>query len=443
MMRGVPFGARERALAALAACLAAAACASGEAAHAGRSAVLFIVDGMGSSYVTATRIARAGSAGRLHLDAMPRTALVRTHAADSPVTDSAAAASAMACGQKAVNGVICQDASAVYGERDGRRLEPIGLWAGKRGVRVGVVTTAALTDATAAAFYAVHNNRDHQRSIARQAIGSGLAFILGGGRRYFGAGPPAVEEDGWSPTDAEDLEATARARGWRLVDSAAALRAVTSLETPVLGLFAPVDLPFEAGGREKRTAPTLVEMTGWAIGALTATGGPFLLVVEAGRPDHAGHANWARTLVDEMAALDAAVGQAMEKLDPKTTLLLVTGDHETGGLAINGYPDEKDGIWSTYRPRSGDDPYPVVTFASGPGLRNGSRPAPHGPDDPRPSGIPLRSGAHTAVDVPLYAWGAGSDGIHGTIENTAIYSILRSTLEGKDPVLRPADRAPR
>lgn len=425
----------------LAACLAATACAGADAARQGRSAVLFVGDGMGPAYVTATRLARAGPAGRLHLDDMPHTALVRTRPAGGLVADSAAAASAMACGQKTVNGVLCQDATAVRGESDGRRLEPIGAWAAKRGVRVGIVTTTAVTDATPAAFFAVDNSRDHQRSIARQAIGSDLDFLLGGGRRYFAADPPAAAEDGWSPDDAEDLEATARTRGWRLVDSAPGLRGVTSLEAPVLGLFAPEDLPYETEGKEGRTAPTLLEMTGWAIGALKKTGAPFLLIVEGGRPDHAGHANWARTLVDEMAALDAAVGRAMEMLDPKTTLLLVTGDHETGGLAINGYPEEKDGIWSSYGSRRGGDSYPVLTFSSGPGLENRKR-APHGPDDPRPSGIHLRSAAHTGVDVPLYAWGAGSDGIHGTIENTAIHSILKATLEGRDPVLAPSG-APR
>lgn len=214
---------------------------------------------------------------------MPHTALVRTHSADSPVTDSAAAASAMACGQKTVNGVFCLGASAVYGSRDGNSLEPIGAWAAKRGVRIGVMATVAVTDATSAAFYAVHNNRKHRRSIARQAIGSGLAFLLGGGRQYFEPRPPVGQVDGRSAADAEDLEGAARARGWRVVDSAAARRSVTSLRDPVLGLFAPLDLPFEAEGREKRTAPTLLEMTGWAIGILRAAGGPFLLVVEAGR----------------------------------------------------------------------------------------------------------------------------------------------------------------
>src|SRR5436309_16000628 len=94
---------------------------SGRAGPTPRSAVLFIGDGMGPAYVTVTRVARGGSGGRLRMDALPYTALCRTHSSDSPVTDSAAAASAMACGQKTANGVLCEDATAVSGKRDGRR----------------------------------------------------------------------------------------------------------------------------------------------------------------------------------------------------------------------------------------------------------------------------------------------------------------------------------
>lgn len=425
----------------LASGLMVAGCAPGVREGGARSAVLFIGDGMGPAYVTVTRVALGGSRGRLRLDALPYTALVRTYSADSPVTDSAAAASAMACGQKTVNGVLCEDASAVYGKQDGRKLESIAVWAKKRGLRVGLVTTTTVTHATPAAFYATHNDRDDERGIARQAVDCGFDLLLGGGKQFFRTAP--------SP-DAGDLEQAARGKGWAIVDSTAALRAVTSLDRPVLGLFAGGYLPYQpeieaaregaggadAGGAEARGTPTLVEMTRFAIGALKKTGQPFFLMVEGGRIDHAGHANWARTLVDETAAFDEAIGYAVDTLDPKTTLVLVTADHETGGLALNGYPDEKDGIWSTYRDpwgEKGDEPYPVVTFASGPGTKRQTRQPPHGADDPRPSGLALGSAAHTGTDVALYAWGAGAERVHGTVENTAIYTILREHLEGKAP----------
>ena len=430
--------------------LAAAVAAPGRTGAATRSAVLFIGDGMGPAYVTVTRVARGGSGGRLRMDALPYTALCRTHSSDSPVTDSAAAASAMACGQKTANGVLCEDATAVSGKRDGSKLESIAVWAKKRGMRVGLVTTTTVTHATPAAFYARHNDRDAEGEIAVQTVASGFDFVLGGGRKFF----------------PEDLRAGARARGWAIVETADALRAVGNLDRHVLGLFAESHLPYQpeieaarkpaaekgeaagpattdaggaAGGGEQdaaRTAPTLPEMTRWGIDALRKGGSPFFLMVEGGRIDHAGHANWARTLVDETAAFDEAIGYAIDTLDPKTTLVLVTADHETGGLAMNGYPDEKDGIWSTYRDPSdpkADEPYPVVMFMTGPGTKRQTRQPPHGADDPRPSGIPLDSAAHTGVDVTLYAWGAGAEQVHGTLENTSIYSILRSFLEGRTP----------
>ena len=395
-----------------------------------RSAVLFIGDGMGPAYVTATRVARGGSGGRLRMDGLPYTALSRTHAADSPVTDSAAAASAMACGRKTANGVLCEDATAVYLKRDGRKLESIAVWAKKRGLRVGLVTTTTVTHATPAAFYAQEKDRDNEAGIARQAVASGFDFLLGGGRKFF----------------PDDVRAEARAAGFTIVETADALRAMGSLDRRVLGLFSDGHLPYQPeieaarkrpdgeGDAAARGAPTIVEMTRWAIDTLGKTGQPFFLMVEGGRIDHAGHANWARTLVDETAAFDEAIGYAVDTLDPKTALVLVTADHETGGLALNGYPDEQDGIWSAYRDpwgEKGDEPYPVVTFSSGPGTKRQTRRPPHGADDPRPSGLSLGSAAHTGVDVVLYAWGAGAERVHGTVENTAIYAILRENLEGK------------
>jgi len=397
-----------------------------------RSAVLFIGDGMGPAYVTVTRVARGGSRGSLRMDRLPYTALSKTYSADSPVTDSAAAATAMACGQKTVNGVLGEDASAVYGKQDGARLESIALWAKKRGMRVGLVTTTTVTHATPAAFYATEKDRENEAGIARQAVASGIDLLLGGGRKYF----------------PDDLRTMARKDGWTIVETGQDLAAVASLDRHVLGLFAEGHLPYQekievarkqpaadaAGSAPagERGTPTLPEMTRWAVERLKGSGQPFFLMVEGGRIDHAGHANWARTLVDETAAFDEAIGIAVDRLDPKTTLVLVTADHETGGLALNGYPDEKDGIWSTYHDPQGDKedgPYSVLSFMSGPGTtRQGGQP-PHGPEDPRPSGIPLASAAHTGVDVALYAWGAGAERVHGTLDNTEVYRILREHLE--------------
>jgi alkaline phosphatase len=425
---------------ALAATLAAAAASKTEPA---RSAVLFIGDGMGIAEVTATRVARGGSRGGLHLDRLPYTALLRTFSADSPVTDSAAAATALACGRKTVNGVLGQDAAAVFGRKDGTRLEPIALRAKARGMRIGLLTTTRVTHATPAAFYAAQNNRDRERDIARQALASGIDLLLGGGREFFLPQPRIEDDPGWEAADREDLEGLARTQGWTVVQSAAGLRAIASLQRPVLGLFADSHLPYEAPPGAARTAPTIVEMTRWAIGVLGSGGRPFFLMVEGGRIDHAGHANWERTLVDETAAFDAAIGAALQILDPRTTLVLVTADHETGGLAINGYPDEKAGILGTAPGEDGGPPYSVIGFASGPGIGGQTREAPYGPDDPRPSGLRLGSAAHTGTDVALYGWGAGAAAVRGTLDNTAVYAILRAHLEGRTPDHDALTRPPR
>jgi len=423
------------------------ACADGKGIgrdHAGRgaaSAVLFIADGMGPGYVTAARLTLAGTKGRLRLDEIPYTAIMRTYATDSPVTDSAAAASAMACGHKTANGVICQDSSAIYGERDGRRLESVALWAKRRGMRVGIVTTTRVTHATPAAFFGVHNDRGAERDLARQAIDSPLDFIIGGGRREFA--PRRVDSKKQAADADEDLMATARSGGWMVVEDASSLMEIKDLEKPVLGLFAPGHLPYEwdsgpdagpdGNSEGPRRAPTLTQMTTWAIERLLGSREPFLLVVEAGRVDHAGHANRMRAAMIEMKALDDSIGVALDRLDPESTLVLVTGDHETGGLAINGYPDEKDGVWGTYFSKWEDRTYSILTFATGPGMEEGSSDSFDPAEDRRPSGVRLESAAHTGTDLPLYGWGAGAEQVRGTVDNTAVYRLLRSHIEGIHP----------
>ena len=417
-----------------------------------RAAVLFIGDGMGPAYVTVARVARHGSAGRLRLDELPYTAITRTYSADSPVTDSAAAASAMACGAKTNNGVLCQDASGAYGRRDGRPLESIAVRAHAAGFRVGIVTTARVTHATPAAFYVTVNDREQERTIARRAIEAPLDLLLGGGRRFFRPQPGQGTPRAGAARDAGDLETLARQRGWRLLFTAADLRVVDPAAdpgTPILGLFDASHLPYEAAPPDSartgsapataarvaaapRSAPTLEQMTRFALDRLQAAGAPFLLVVEGGRIDHAGHENWARTLVDEMAAFDAAIGAAIDRLDPRISLVLVTADHETGGLALNGYPDEAAGIWGRYH-MEGEGDWPVLTFSTGPGLTGAAAQAPWGEDDRRAAGVGAPSAAHTGVDVPLYAWGKGAEQVHGTLENTAVYWFLRAFVDGTGP----------
>jgi len=182
-------------------------------------------------------------------------------------------------------------------------------------------------------------------------------------------------------------------------------------------------------------------MTRFALARLLAAGAPFLLVVEGGRIDHAGHENWARTLVGEMEAFDASIGAVIDRLDPETALVLVTADHETGGLALNGYPDEAAGVWGRYH-AVGEGDWPVLTFATGPGLTTDPAQAPWREADPRPATVTAPSAAHTGVDVPLYAWGKGAEQVHGTLENTAVYWILRGFVDATVPSRRQLTGGP-
>jgi alkaline phosphatase len=370
------------------------------------NAVLLIGDGMGSTYVTAARHTLPADA-TLMIDRLPYTAILQTHSASHLVTDSAAAATAMACGQLTSNGVLGEDATAVLRGSPGARLETVAEWAAARGILVGIVTNTTVTHATPAAWYAHANNRAAEADIAPQLRASRLTFVLGGGARYF---PSSAD---WSP--------------WQVVRDAASLPAgPAAADRHLLGVFADNHLPFEDAA-DRGQAPRLADLAAWALHAMTSSGRPFLLVIEGGRIDFAAHNNLARTAIRETLAFDAVVEQVVGGVDPAATLVLVAADHETGGFSLNGYPTRAQGIFGTTAFG------PVLTFASGPGLTTAGDERPVVRDDRRRSLIPIGSAMHTGDDVTLYAWGQGAESVHGTVDHTAIYRLLRHQLERNPP----------
>jgi alkaline phosphatase len=361
------------------------------------SAVLLIGDGMGPNYVTAARLNHP--VGALALDRLPHTALIKTASASHLVTDSAAAATAIACGQLTTNGVLCQGPTGAD-QSPGQRLESLAEWARARGILVGIVTNTTVTDATPAAWYAHTPTWHEEAANAIQLRASSLNFVLGGGARYV---PAEVD---WSP--------------WQVIRDPAALPdGPATPEMRVLGVFADGHLPYENPVNPSQLKlRTLVD---WALRAMTSSGRPFLLVIEGGLIDHAGHENLARTAVNETQAFDAVVEHVVRTVDPASTLVLATADHEVGGLTLNGYPEQGDSIFMSY-------PYgPVLTFSIGPGLSTSTANSPF-EDDPRPSHIPLDSGEHTGGDVILYGWGMGAGAVAGTLDHTAVYRLLREHL---------------
>jgi len=320
-----------------------------------KNVILCIGDGMGLSQVALTSSKAVGRKGRLHMERLPISGLVRTWSANSAVTDSAAASTAMACGVKTNNGMIGMTP-------DGQRYHTILEAAQARGMATGLVATAAITHATPAAFASHVKSRKMEDRIAEHLIGNRVNVLFGGGRRFFlpGSDPNSGRED------EIDLITAAREAGYAYVETACDLR--SSGDDRILGLF-------QLGALTTvEPEPSLATLTEKAIETLHRvnhrpdTEGPgFFLMVEGSQIDWACHNHDTAATIRQTLLFDQAVEAAVDfALKDGHTLVIVTADHETGGLTLfdndNGEADLVP-RWST----KGHSCSPVPIWAVGPG----------------------------------------------------------------------------
>jgi len=201
----------------------------------------------------------------------------------------------------------------------------------EHGSRQSDTPTAAVHDASPAAFAVHARSRRDAQSIVDQYFDLEPEVLLGGGRDYFlpkGTG-------GGRRNDGKDMLAAFAARGYQLVQTPAALRKAEGRK--LLGLFSDGDLDFELD-REPERQPSTAEMAAAAIRALSENNrSGFVLFIENESIDTAGHRNDAAALIHDLWALDDAVQVALDfqKRAPDETLVIVTGDHETGGLSVS------------------------------------------------------------------------------------------------------------
>ncbi len=408
-------------------------CASNVASA--ENVVFFIGDGMGPAQVTAARIYKDGASGEgLHLDKMEQVGLVRTWAANGMVTDSAAAGTALASGVKT-------NLFAIGMDPDGEDVESMLVKAKRKGMSTGVISTARITHATPAAFYAHTRNRFGEADIAAQLIESDAwDLAMGGGREFFMTN---LQVDGETDKkgvrgDGRDLLKEATDKGIRLVQTReqfdALIRDANDGPDPigrVLGIFNADHMAYEL---ERDTdvwgEPSIREMTEIAIQILSKNPAGYLLMVEGGRIDHAAHANLGKHVMAEVIAMDEAVAYASASEDGNghRPLVVVTADHETGGLAINGYESieiQGDAMLTESRAAGKE----ILTFASGPGAER-----PDGEVDRtdlrymQPALNPSDSAVHTGVDVAVYAQGPGSEKFKGTMDNTEVAKKIMEVL---------------
>ncbi len=274
------------------------------------SIILMIGDGMGFEHVELARLVEVGEFGSLNMQDSDWNASVTTHSANAAVTDSAAAGTAIATGTKTNNYIVGMDASL-------NPLETILEFAQTLNKSTGVVSTSIIAHATPASFMTHVNDRDDDTEIVRQIVEeAGVDVLLGGGSGLFtGAQIASMASNGYS-----------------IVHNRTELATVISGK--VLGLFAASHLSYEYD-RDFAIQPSIAEMTNKSIELLSQDPDGFFLMVEGSQIDFAAHNGDKVRNALETIAFDKAVDVAMDYVkDHNNTILIVTADHETGGLVV-------------------------------------------------------------------------------------------------------------
>jgi len=392
--------------------------------------VLGIADGTSQELLTAARIYSVGAEGKLALESLPQTAIMRTFSASDLVTDSSAGATAFARGIKADNRVVGQAA------KDSSSSPPSLLdLARNAGWSTAVITDDSVTGGTPSPFLVESPEREKHAEIAAKmvdALGSRADIVLGGGSQWFSD----RSEQPWTKYKDND-KAIATETGKRLrslpvdvFDSWDQFVGITGSETkarPILGTFAETEFPYFADGARKLRLLDMVQKT---VEILRARGKPFLIIFEAALPDKACHLNNAKRAIVEVLEFDATLAWLKENLGPDA-LIIGTTDHNNGGFTINGPPTpirwKGDALLQT-NPVTGQS---ILTWSSGPGFDRTSTNATLSVTDPaftQPALLPAKSAHHSGGDVWLLGAGPGSERIRGFLDNTDVYKIIADAI---------------
>ena len=369
--------------------------------------IVFVSDGMVTRHLTAARIYEAGADHRLTLDSFPHNAVVANYTRDFAVPDAAAAATAIATGSRVNHRNVAFDYR-------GQPLRTLLELAHAQGRAVGLVTNGKLTDPAVAAFYAHVPDGHDAGTIAAQFVDNAHLDVVfgGGGAEFLPEGEKGRRRDG------RNLLAELQRKGVELVWTKADLEGASAYrDAPLVGIFSagPMAYPdeIEAGSQQ----PSLSDMVRRAIECLEGSNKGYVLIVDTGLLTSAAERNEGERTLQQTLVFDHAVATAL-KYGGDRTLVLAVGKHAVGGLSLNGYPLRQDhGVALLGTTASG---YPSLTWATGP---NG--PPATGNE---PAAFQTPSALYTAEDILAAAKGPGAEKLHGFIDNTAIFELLRDAL---------------
>jgi alkaline phosphatase len=320
-----------------------------------KNIILFIGDGMGTAQVYG---AMTACEHKLFIESFPFIGFSKTYSYDNYVTDSGAGGTAIACGVKTRNGMIGMSPDSVS-------VNSILEIAHQNKMSTGIVVTSSVTDATPASFIAHVIDRGYYEDIAKAYLNGTVDVFIGGGEGNFR-----------DRLDNADLTIMLKKKGYDVVYSIDSLKKSSSRK--IAGLLAKGNMPTVRNGR----VGVLSEMTRKAIQTLSKNPNGFFLMVEGSLIDKNAHVKNLPEVLLETIDMDEAIGVAKDFAEKnKQTLIVVTADHETGGLALlNG--DIKN--------------HQVV-------------------------GSFIESGSHTGVMVPIFSYGAGARYFSGIHDNTFFF----------------------
>ncbi|MFC2123806.1 alkaline phosphatase [Bacteroidota bacterium] len=335
-----------------------------------KNIILLIGDGMGVSQVS---VSFYFNPDETNFKRFPSTGFINTSSSSHKITDSAAGATAFASGVKTFNGALGVD-------KEGVSKETLLEIASNRKMKTGVVSTSSITHATPAAFFSHVESRGMQEEIAEQLLNSEVDFFAGGGTKWI-----------VNRSDNRNLYNNFVSQGF-VMDTLNLASGGLDPGSKYGFLLSPDGMP----AANKNRGDFLPEATNLAVDYLKHCKDGFFLAVEGSQIDWAGHGNEIEYMIAEMIDFDKAIGSALDFAEEDgNTLVIVTGDHETGGMALSPkviQDGEKE--YSDYN-------QPDLTFATG---------------------------GHTTTLIPVFAYGPGSDEFNGVYENNEIFhKILKVT----------------
>jgi alkaline phosphatase len=324
-----------------------------------KNIVLLIGDGMGVAQVYA---GMSVTNDKLNFERAQYIGFSITKSASHYTTDSGAGATAFSTGKKTYNGAIAIDTN-------GKPIKLITDYASENGISSGIVATCALFHATPAAF-AVHNESRHNYSeIAYAFRETKVDLLIGGGATVF---------------DTMGTTKILQSKGYEIQPDLGKIN--PSVNTPLLALPFANHPPSIAEGRDEKY---LANATNLALSRLSTNEKGFFLMVEGSQIDWGGHDNNADYIITELLDFDKAVGVAFDFADKHPgTLVIVTADHETGGMSITNRNDRENKLETHFSTR-----------------------------------------CHSGVMVPIFAYGTGAQGFSSIMDNTEVFNKMISAFE--------------